>query len=262
LGEAADTLDLSRLLNNHIAEVVRETQRNLRDRHNPLQDAILRRASWSAVWVNWACVASRLGTHVDANTIATDLIAGTSTIDHSISSGKQRSNWTRYFCSSVDMNVGSACRICCRACWHAGRDLVAICSMIFGGVFERFPSSASRFAHGGGAFPSTIGRIEHAFHVRPDPRRHQTTRQNPRSYLAHSKTPARFICRLDLLMIPTRLRLLLKTIWRTADRVWIGLSGFRWAKRTLPTHRVDEGAFSGRGKRNYFPETAREFPGL
>ena len=45
---------------------------------------------------------------------------------------------------------------------------LAICSMMFGGVFERFPKLRVAFAHGGGAFPFTIGRIEHAFHVRPD----------------------------------------------------------------------------------------------
>jgi len=45
---------------------------------------------------------------------------------------------------------------------------LAICSMIFGGVFDRFPKLRVAFAHGGGAFPFTIGRIEHAFHVRPD----------------------------------------------------------------------------------------------
>ena len=45
---------------------------------------------------------------------------------------------------------------------------LAICSMIFGGVFERLPRLRVAFAHGGGAFPSTIGRIEHGFNVRPD----------------------------------------------------------------------------------------------
>lgn len=45
---------------------------------------------------------------------------------------------------------------------------LAICSMIFGGVFERLPRLRVAFAHGGGAFPATIGRIEHGFHVRPD----------------------------------------------------------------------------------------------
>jgi len=44
----------------------------------------------------------------------------------------------------------------------------AICSMIFGGVFEKFPKLRIAFAHGGGSFPFTIGRIEHGFKVRPD----------------------------------------------------------------------------------------------
>ncbi|NUM49912.1 MAG: amidohydrolase [Flavobacteriales bacterium] len=45
---------------------------------------------------------------------------------------------------------------------------LAICSMIFGGVFERLPKLRVAFAHGGGSFPSSIGRIEHGFQVRPD----------------------------------------------------------------------------------------------
>jgi aminocarboxymuconate-semialdehyde decarboxylase len=44
----------------------------------------------------------------------------------------------------------------------------AICSMIFGGVLEKFPKLRIAFAHGGGSFPFTIGRIEHGFNVRPD----------------------------------------------------------------------------------------------
>jgi aminocarboxymuconate-semialdehyde decarboxylase len=44
----------------------------------------------------------------------------------------------------------------------------AICSMIFGGVLERLPRLRVAFAHGGGTFPATIGRIEQGFKVRPD----------------------------------------------------------------------------------------------
>ena len=44
----------------------------------------------------------------------------------------------------------------------------AICSMIFGGVFEKFPRLRVAFAHGGGSFPFTLGRIQHGFEVRPD----------------------------------------------------------------------------------------------
>ena len=44
----------------------------------------------------------------------------------------------------------------------------AICSMIFGGIFENYPNLRVAFAHGGGSFPYTLGRIEHGFDVRPD----------------------------------------------------------------------------------------------
>jgi aminocarboxymuconate-semialdehyde decarboxylase len=45
---------------------------------------------------------------------------------------------------------------------------LAICSMIFGGIFEKLPKLRVAFAHGGGSFPATIGRIEHGFNSRPD----------------------------------------------------------------------------------------------
>ena len=44
----------------------------------------------------------------------------------------------------------------------------AICSILFSGVLEKFPKLRISFAHGGGSFPITIGRIEHGFKVRPD----------------------------------------------------------------------------------------------
>ncbi len=59
---------------------------------------------------------------------------------------------------------------------------LAICSMIFGGVLERLPLLRVAFAHGGGSFPSTIGRIEHGFQVRPDLCAIDNDR-NPREYL-------------------------------------------------------------------------------
>ena len=44
----------------------------------------------------------------------------------------------------------------------------AICSMIFAGVFEKLPNLRVAFAHGGGCFPATVGRVQHGFDVRPD----------------------------------------------------------------------------------------------
>jgi aminocarboxymuconate-semialdehyde decarboxylase len=45
---------------------------------------------------------------------------------------------------------------------------LAICSVIFGGVLERFPKLRIAFAHGGGSFAGTFGRIERGFDERPD----------------------------------------------------------------------------------------------
>jgi len=59
---------------------------------------------------------------------------------------------------------------------------IAMCCMIFGGVFEKFPKLKVCFAHGGGSFAFGLGRIEHGFNVRPD----LCAEENdvpPRSYL-------------------------------------------------------------------------------
>jgi hypothetical protein len=40
--------------------------------------------------------------------------------------------------------------------------------MIFGGIFEKLPNLRVAFAHGGGSFPATFGRITHGFDERPD----------------------------------------------------------------------------------------------
>jgi len=44
----------------------------------------------------------------------------------------------------------------------------AICSLIFGGIFEKFPKLRIAFAHGGGNFFYNLGRIEQGFIQRPD----------------------------------------------------------------------------------------------
>lgn len=59
---------------------------------------------------------------------------------------------------------------------------VAITSMIFSGLFEKLPRLRVAFAHGGGSFPATIGRIEHGFIVRPDLCAVDNN-VNPRNYL-------------------------------------------------------------------------------
>jgi aminocarboxymuconate-semialdehyde decarboxylase len=59
----------------------------------------------------------------------------------------------------------------------------AACCLVFGGVLERLPRLRVCLAHGGGAFPYTIGRIEHGFRLRPDLVATDNPR-NPREYLS------------------------------------------------------------------------------
>ncbi|KAG5852853.1 2-amino-3-carboxymuconate-6-semialdehyde decarboxylase [Anguilla rostrata] len=88
----------------------------------------------------------------------------------------------------------------------------AICSMIFGGVFEKFPKLKVCFAHGGGSFPYTVGRIEHGFQVRPDLCA-VDNKINPRKYLGNFYTDS-------LVHDPLALKLLVKVIGK--DKIMLG----------------------------------------
>ncbi len=100
----------------------------------------------------------------------------------------------------------------------------AICSVIFGGVLDRLPRLRIGFAHGGGSFAGTIGRIEHGFSVRPDLCA-VGTKRSPREYLARPATngdlaqPARFYVD-SLVHDPEALRTILRLLG--PERVALG----------------------------------------
>ena len=89
---------------------------------------------------------------------------------------------------------------------------LSICSMIFGGVFERLPGLRVLFAHGGGAFPATLGRIEHGFRVRPDLVAVDNDK-NPRDYVGRFYVDS-------LVHDPEMLRYMLKLMG--AERIALG----------------------------------------
>ena len=89
---------------------------------------------------------------------------------------------------------------------------LAICSIMFGGVLDRFPKLRFCFAHGGGSFPATIGRIEHGFHVRPDLVQ-VNTKTEPRDYLHRLYFDS-------LVHDPAVLRYMLEVF--TANRIMLG----------------------------------------
>jgi len=141
---------------------------------------------------------------------------------------------------------------------------LAICSMIFGGVFERFPRLRVAFAHGGGAFPFIFGRIEHAFHVRPDLVATDNN-TNPRKYLARRNekgdlTPARFYVD-SLVHDADALRMLLKLFG--AERVAFGSDYPFPLGEAHPGELIESmKELSPQDRAQLFFETACEFLGL
>ena len=76
---------------------------------------------------------------------------------------------------------------------------VAISKLIYGGVLERLPDLRICFAHGGGAFPFTLGRLDYGWSVRPEGP--ESIPRRPREYarllyfdsLTHSPSNLRFL---------------------------------------------------------------------
>jgi aminocarboxymuconate-semialdehyde decarboxylase len=68
---------------------------------------------------------------------------------------------------------------------------LAMHSVLSSGLLDRLSRLRIGFAHGGGAFPGTIGRIDHGFHARPDLCQTQT-RVTPRDRLRNGGKPAAF----------------------------------------------------------------------
>lgn len=184
----ADALDLSRRLNDHIAEVVRAYPTRFAGLGTiPLQNPDLAAAELERCVRDLGLRGVQIGTHVDPNEHChgpdcrnlddRSLDVVWRTAEH-LDAG--------IFVHPWDM-LGKKRMPKYWLPWLVGMPAetsLAICCMIFGGVFERFPKLRVAFAHGGGAFPFTLGRIEHAFHVRPDLVATDNKR-NPRSYLAH-----------------------------------------------------------------------------
>jgi aminocarboxymuconate-semialdehyde decarboxylase len=88
---------------------------------------------------------------------------------------------------------------------------LAISKLIFGGVLERLPDLRIGFAHGGGAFPFTLARLNHGWHVRPE---------GPAAIPKEPREYARRIFVDSLTLAPRNLRFIIEELG--ADRVMIG----------------------------------------
>src|SRR3954470_3422009 len=158
-----DTLDLARLLNDHLAEVVRAHPRRFAGLGTlPLQDADLAVVELERCVRDLGLAGVQIGTHVNGKNL-----------DHAdlfpIFAAAERLG-ACVFVHPWDMLAAERMEKYMLR-WLVGmpaETCLAICSVIFGGVLERLPRLRVAFAHGGGSFPATVGRIEQGFRCRPD----------------------------------------------------------------------------------------------
>jgi aminocarboxymuconate-semialdehyde decarboxylase len=158
-----DTLDLSRYLNDHIATLVRDHPRHFIGLGTlPMQDPDLAAGELTRCVRELGLAGVEIGTHINGRNLddprVVEVFAAAADIGAAVfvhpwdMLGRER--MSRYWLPwLVGMPAETSLSICC---------------MIFGGVLEKLPNLRVAFAHGGGAFPATIGRIEHGFEVRPD----------------------------------------------------------------------------------------------
>jgi aminocarboxymuconate-semialdehyde decarboxylase len=257
-----DGLDLSRRLNDHIAEVVRRHPKRFAGLATiPLQDPDLAAQELERCVRDLGLRGAEIGTHVDAYPHSGRL--DTLNLDNASlqpvwSAAEQLG--AAIFVHPWDM-AGKERMPNYWLPWLVGMPAetsLAICSMIFGGVFERFPKLRVAFAHGGGAFPITIGRIEHGFHVRPDLVATEN-KTNPRQYLARGKTPARFFID-SLVHDADALKLLLKLFG--AQRIALGSDYPFPLGEAHPGKLIESMKLSTKDKSQLLFKTAREFLGL
>ncbi len=172
-----DTHDLSRLLNDHLAAVVRQQPRRFAGLGTlPLQAPDLAIRELERCMTELGLQGVEIGSHVNDWELDHPALfpvlqraeqLGAAVFVHPWDVlGKERLG--KYFLA-----------------WLVGMPAetsLAICSLIFGGVLDRLPRLRLLFAHGGGAFSGTLGRIERGYQCRPDLCAVNES-ANPRSYL-------------------------------------------------------------------------------
>ena len=156
-------LDLSKLLNDHIASIIDDQPgRFIGLGTLPMQDPSLAVSELERCVKELGLSGVQIGTNINGLTLNDDSLFEVFESAESLNTAIFIHPW--YMMGEKEMNQYWLP-------WLVGMPAEtsrAICSMIFGGVFERLPNLRVAFAHGGGAFPATIGRIDHGFNVRPD----------------------------------------------------------------------------------------------
>lgn len=166
----ADALDLARLLNDHVADVCRaaplardgRTGRFIGLGTVPMQDPDLACRELDRCVQELGLAGVQIGTHVEGQNL--DEPGPRAILAHAAKLN------AAVFVHPWDMLGGDRLKRYWMP-WLVGmptETTVAIMSVLFGGVLDESPSLRIGFAHGGGSFPGTLGRIRHGLAARPD----------------------------------------------------------------------------------------------
>lgn len=184
--KAADAYELHRLLNDHIADVCRAHPARFHGLAAvPMHDPALACRELERAVTELGLRGVQIGTNIAGKNLddsgVVDVLAlaerlGACVFVHPwdmLGSDRMERYWMPWL-------VGMPCET-----------TIAMVSTLCGGLLERMPKLRVCFAHGGGSFPGTLGRIVHGFAARPD--LFPTTCCDPREYLAKGDgaTPAR-----------------------------------------------------------------------
>jgi aminocarboxymuconate-semialdehyde decarboxylase len=128
---------------------------------------------------------------------------------------------------------------------------LAASKLIYGGVLERLPSLRVCFAHGGGAFPFTLARLDHGWKVRPE---------GPAAIPRPPREYARRLYFDSLTLSAANLRFLVEQFG--ADHVVIGSDYPFDMGSTDPLGAVAEAGLPAAAREQIEGGTARQFLGL
>jgi aminocarboxymuconate-semialdehyde decarboxylase len=161
--EPEHTMDLSQIINNNIADAVRERpDRFVGLGTLPMQDTDMAVTELKRCVNDLGLAGVEIGSHINDMTLSDPAIfpvfktaaeLGAAVFIHPwdmIGQGLMSKYWLPWL---VSMPAETS---------------LAICSLMLGGIFERLPDLKVCFAHGGGSFPGTLGRVQHGWDVRPD----------------------------------------------------------------------------------------------
>jgi aminocarboxymuconate-semialdehyde decarboxylase len=155
--------DLAQLLNDHLADVVRGNRTRFVGLGSvPLQDAALATRELERCVRDLGLAGVQIGTNVAGRDLDDSATAPFFAAAEELGAAVFVHPWEMFGRAEIPRFWMP---------WLVGmpaESARAFCALAFGGVLDRHPRLRICFAHGGGAFPYTLGRIEHGYSVRPD----------------------------------------------------------------------------------------------